>query len=192
MTKRKMGTQRLLNPKPVTLVGTYLDGKPNFITVSWAVPTSMEPSTIMVAIRNTRYSLKGIRQNMTFSVNMPSAEMVKEADYCGSVSGAETDKAKDCNFKVFYGKLDTAPLIEGCPVSMECEVYKIIPVGEQVLVIGKVIESYVSEECFTNGIPDVSKIDPICLCTFTENSEGYYRVGDYLGTWGIGEALKKK
>ncbi len=192
MTKRKMGTQRLLNPKPVILVGTYLDDKPNFITVSWAVPSSMEPSTILIAIKNTRYSLKGIRKNKTFSINIPSTAMLKETDYCGMVSGSETDKVKDCNFRVFYGKTPNAPLVEECPVNIECEVYKIIPLGDQTLFIGKIVESYISEECFTNDIPDIRKMDPICTCTFTEKSEGYYKIGDFLGTWGIGEELKKK
>ena len=192
MKKVKIGNQRLLNPKPVILVGTYLDDKPNFITVSWASLTSENPPTMMVVIRNIRYSLKGIRKNMTFSVNVPSAAMVKETDYCGMVSGSETDKVKDCNFKIFYGNLATAPLIEGCPVNIECQVYKIIPLGEQTLVIGKIVETYISEECFTNDIPDIRKIDPICTCTFTESSEGYYTIGDFLGTWGLGEGLKKK
>jgi flavin reductase (DIM6/NTAB) family NADH-FMN oxidoreductase RutF len=192
MGKIKMGPQRLLDPKPVILVGTYLDDKPNFITVSWAGVTSEEPPTMLVAIRNIRYSLKGIRKNMAFSVNLPSANMVKETDYCGMVSGSETDKVRDCNFKIFYGNLDTAPLIEECPVNIECEVYQIIPLGEQSLVIGKIIETYISEECFTNDIPDIRKIDPICICTFTEKSEGYYKTGDFLGTWGIGEELKKR
>ncbi len=192
MGKIKMGIQRLLNPKPVILVGTYLDDKPNFITVSWASVTSEEPSTILVVIKNTRYSLEGIRKNMTFSVNIPSADMVKETDYCGMVSGSETDKVKDCNFDILYGNLDTAPLIEECPVNIECEVYQIISLGDNSLIIGKIIETYISEECFTNDTPDLRKIDPICICTFTENSEGYYTVGDFLGTWGIGNKIKSK
>jgi len=192
MSKRKMGTQRPLNPKPVILVGTYLDGKPNFITVSWAGLTSENPPTMLIAIRNIRYSLKGIRENMTFSVNLPSADLVKEADYCGMFSGSETDKARDCNFKIFYGNLDTAPLIEQCPVNIECKVYQIIDLEDHSLIIGEIIETYISEEYFTNGVPDLKKLDPICICAFAPNTEGYYKIGDFLGTWGIGNELKKK
>jgi flavin reductase (DIM6/NTAB) family NADH-FMN oxidoreductase RutF len=191
MEKTKMGNQRLLNPLPVIIVGTYLDNKPNFITVSWTGITSEDPSTIMVVIRNTRYSLKGIRENKTFSINVPSADILKETDYCGLASGSETDKAKDCNFQVFYGKSDTAPLIEECPINMECEVYRIIPLGDHTLIFGKIIESYISENCFTNHIPDIRKINPMCICTVADISSGYYTVGEFLGTWGIGESVKK-
>jgi flavin reductase (DIM6/NTAB) family NADH-FMN oxidoreductase RutF len=40
-------------------------------------------------------------QNREFSVNIPSADIVKEADYCGMVSGAEVDKVAACKFVYF-------------------------------------------------------------------------------------------
>ena len=64
----------------------------------------LEPPTISVAIRHGRYTLKGIRQNMTFSVNVPSVDLVKETDYCGLVSGSKVNKVEACQFNVFYGK----------------------------------------------------------------------------------------
>lgn len=83
------------------LVGANVDGRPNIMTVAWAGITGGDPPTICIALRHVRYTLKGIRQNMTFSVNIPSADLVKETDYCGLVSGANTDKVKDCNLTVF-------------------------------------------------------------------------------------------
>ena len=180
MSKTKMGTQQFLIPKPALLVGTTVDGKPNFITISWAGVASENPPTITVAFRNIRYSLKGIKQNMTFSVNIPSAAMVKETDYCGTVSGSKFNKIEECNFKIFYGNFDTAPLIEQCPINIECEVLQIIEIGDHSLVIGKIIESYITDSCFTNGIPDIRKIDPMSFCTLTTKSMGYYKVGEFI------------
>ena len=49
-------------------------------------------------------------------------ELAKETDYCGIVSGnTKADKVKDCNFAIFYGKLKNVPLIEQCPVNLECK-----------------------------------------------------------------------
>ena len=178
--KRKMGQQHLLNPRPAILVGTFMDGKPNFIAVSWTGITSAEPPTMSIAIRNIRYSLKGIQQNRMFSVNVPSASMVKETDYCGTVSGSEFDKAKECNFKIFYGVLKKTPLIEQCPINLECEVLQSIALGDHTVFIGKIVETYISENCFTNGIPDIRKIDPLCFCTLTDRSMGYYKLGKFV------------
>ncbi len=180
MNKIKMGPIQLLIPKPVILAGTFMDGKANFITVSWAGAASENPPTISMAIRNTRYSLRGIKENLTFSVNIPSDEMVHETDYCGTVSGEKFDKALECGFKIFYGKVPNAPLIEGCPVNMECEVFEIINVGDHSLVIGKIMETYINDYCFTKNLPDIKKINPMCFCTLTSKSMGYYKVGDFI------------
>ena len=178
--KIRMGVQPFLNPKPVVLVGTVIDNKPNFLTVSWTGITSSNPPTMSVSIRNIRYSLKGIQENKTFSVNIPSVKMVKETDYCGSVSGSKYDKVKECEFKIFYGNLDNAPLIEQCPINIECKVFQTIVIGDHSIIIGEIIESYINENCFTKDLPDIKKIDPMCFCTLTTKAMGYYKLGDFI------------
>ncbi|MCJ7606053.1 MAG: flavin reductase family protein, partial [Dehalococcoidales bacterium] len=129
MTKQQFGPQPWLFPNPTVLVGTMINGKPNVAAYAWSGITGGDPPTISVGVRHSRYTLEGILQNRTFSVNIPSADLIKETDYCGIVSGRDTDKIADCGFTVAYGKLDTAPLIEQCPVNLECEVLHILNVG---------------------------------------------------------------
>jgi len=178
--KNKMGVRQWLNPKPIVLVGTVIDSKPNFITVSWAGITSENPPTMSVAIRNIRYSLRGIKENMTFSINIPSADFVKETDFCGNVSGSEHNKVNECNFGLFYGKTKNAPMIKQCPINIECDVFKIIDIGDHFVIVGKIIESYITTDCFTNDIPDIRKINPLCFCTFATKSMGYYKIGEFI------------
>ena len=180
MAKRKMGPQHFLNPKPVVLIGTIVDQKPNFLTVSWIGSASADPPAIAVAIGNVRYSLKGIRQHRTFSVNLPSVDMVAAADFCGSVSGATVDKIKACNFSAFSGSLTSAPMIEQCPINMECEVLQFVEVGDHTLIIGRIRETYVTEDCLESGFPDVGKIRPLCFCATGSASSGYYSLGDFV------------
>jgi len=59
---------------------------------------------LSVSFRPQRLTLKGVKQNGTFSVNIPSVDQVKETDYCGTFSGRDRDKVADCKFTVFYGK----------------------------------------------------------------------------------------
>ena len=108
--------------------------------------------------------------------------MVKETDYCGVVSGSKSDKVRECGFKIFYGDLDKAPLIEQCPINIECEVLQIVALGDHSLVIGRIVESYITDDCFTKGTPDIRKINPLCFCTLTMKSMGYYAVGDFIAT----------
>lgn len=182
MDKRRMGPQHFLNPKPVVLVGTIVEEKPNFLTVSWIGSTSAIPPAIAVAIRNVRYSLKGIRQHRTFSVNFPTVDMAGVASFCGSVSGATVDKVKACNFDIFAGSLRGAPLIEQCPINMECEVLQFVDIGDHTLIIGTIRETYVAEDCFVNEMLDIEKLRPLCFCATSSTSGVYYTLGEVVAS----------
>ena len=189
MNKITMGPQTLIYPMPVLLIGSNVDGKPNFMAAAWGGIANGEPPMISVAIRPTRHTFKGIKENSTFSVNIPSADMVREADYCGITSGSRVDKAQVCGFKVFYGKLGNAPLIEQCPVNLECKVMHVLDLGSHSLVVGKIEESHVSESCLTNGKPDVNKVKPMSY--ITSPATQYQALGEVLAkAFSIGKELK--
>jgi flavin reductase (DIM6/NTAB) family NADH-FMN oxidoreductase RutF len=158
MKKIKCPAQPMLWPHLTVLVGANVDDKPDFAAVAWTGIAASNPASITISLQSQRYSLKGIYQNRTFSVNIPSVDLVKETDYCGMVSGADTDKVKDCHFEVFYGSLKTAPLIEQCPINLECEVTHTVNLGSHILIIGRFNEIYLSENCLTGGRPDIDKI----------------------------------
>jgi flavin reductase (DIM6/NTAB) family NADH-FMN oxidoreductase RutF len=188
MAKKKMGPQPMVWPHPVVLVGSHVDGRPDFAAVAWTGVAASTPPSVTIALQHHRHSLKGIYQNKTFSVNIPSCELVRETDYCGMISGAKTDKVKDCGFRVFYGNLDTAPLIEQCPINLECEATHFLNLGSHALVIGKVVETYLSEDCLTNDEPDINKVKPFI---FTPGK--YYAVGEaFADAFSIGNEIKRK
>ncbi|MFC2015176.1 flavin reductase family protein [Chloroflexota bacterium] len=179
MAKVSMDMKTLVYPMPAFLIGANVDDKPNFMTAAWSGIAAGNPPAITVGIQPHRYTLKGIKQNMTFSVNVPSVDLVKETDYCGIVSGSKTDKVADCNFTIFYGKSETAPLIEQCPVNLECKVLHILDLGSHALIVGRIEESFVSEECLSDGKPDVDKIKPII---FVSPGRQYQAFGEVVAT----------
>jgi flavin reductase (DIM6/NTAB) family NADH-FMN oxidoreductase RutF len=168
----------LLYPKPALLIGANVEGKPNFMTVAWAGIVNQTPPMLGVAIRRKRYTFQGIEENQTFSVNIPSEELVTETDYCGLVSGAKNDKVDVCSFTVFFGKLKTAPLIEQCPVNLECSLSQKMDFKTHVLCIGQIEEVHVSDDCLTDGKPDVEKIRPLIYSSGFEYA--YYGLGARL------------
>jgi flavin reductase (DIM6/NTAB) family NADH-FMN oxidoreductase RutF len=191
MSKKTLGPQPMIWPHPTVLVGANVDGKPDFAAVAWTGVAAGNPPCVTIGLQPHRYSLKGIYQNRAFSVNIPSMDLVKETDYCGLVSGKDTDKVKDCKFKVFYGNLKTAPLIEECPVNLECEALHYLNLGSHILVVGKVLETHLSEDCLTDGKPDMAKVRP-----FAFGPDGYYPIGDAFAKafkigWEIHPRMKK-
>ena len=189
MGKVKIDNRTTVYPMPAFLIGANVDGKPNFMTAAWSGIAGGSPPVITVGIRHTRHTLKGINKNMTFSVNVPSVSLVKETDYCGIESGSKVDKVAVCRFKIFYGKLETAPLIEQCPVNLECQVMHLLDVGSHILVVGRIEEAYVSEECLTDGNPDVKKIKPISYVS--RPTPRYQALGELIGqAFSIGRELE--
>lgn len=188
MSKIMMGSKTLIYPMPVLLVGANVDDKPNFMAVAWCGIANGEPPMISVAIRPHRYTHRGIRQNLTFSVNVPSVDLIRETDYCGIISGSKADKVDVCQFKVFYGKLSNAPLIEQCPINLECRVLHILELGSHSLIVGRVEETYVSESCLTDGKPDVDKIKPLIYTA--EPARQYQAFGEVVGrAFSVGREL---
>ena len=189
MRKITLGPKGIMYPMPTLLLGANVDGTPNFMAAAACGIANGEPPMFSVAIRPQRYTYKGITQNETFSVNLPSIGLVRETDYCGIASGSKVDKTTVCKFEVFYGKLGNAPLIKQCPLSLECRVVHILGLGSHSLVIGTIEETHVSEDCLTDGMPDSKKIKPFF---YSQDGGGQYQgFGEVLGkAFGIGRELK--
>jgi flavin reductase (DIM6/NTAB) family NADH-FMN oxidoreductase RutF len=189
MAKVAIGARTLLYPLPTVLAGANVDGKPNFSAYAWCGIVNNTPPMLSVAFQHKRYTLKGIKQNGTFSVNIPSVELVKETDYCGIVSGKETDKVADCKFNVFYGKLTNAPLIDECPINIECRVLHILNLGSHEMVVGQIEEIYATSQCLTDGEPDVTKIRPF-LWVFSPTNQ-YWTFGKPIAeAFSVGKQIK--
>ena len=191
MKKITLGPQTLVYPMPAFLIGADVGERPNFMTAAWSGIAASTPPMITLALQHHRYTLKAIRENGVFSVNVPSAELARETDYCGLVSGTtKADKVKDCNFTIFYGKLKKAPMIQQCPVNLECKVVHILTLGSHTLLIAQIEDVHVSEDCITDGQPDPAKIDPIMYVT--GDDKAYCRIGEKIGpAFKIGLEIKK-
>jgi len=176
-------------PRPALLIGAEVDGKPNFMTAGGGGVVNGRPPMIGIPLQHRHHTLKGIRQTMMFSVNTPSVDQVEAVDYCGIVSGRDADKAAVCGFKIFYGALKNAPMIEQCPLNLECRVVHIMNLGSHAFVIGRIEGSYLSEECASHGKPDADRMKPIL---FNLEARTYHSYGGVVAdAYSVGRALKR-
>jgi flavin reductase (DIM6/NTAB) family NADH-FMN oxidoreductase RutF len=175
MEKSKLGPEPIIMPMPALVIGANVNEKPNFMVASWCGIAAFKPPAITVAVNKARHTLKGMRENGTFSVNVPSCEIIRKADYCGIYSGRKKDKSQI--FKTFYGELKTAPLIEECPINLECKVLHTLDMKTHLLIVGEIIETYISQSCLTDGKVDPKKIDPPI---YIRSTMKYHRLGEVL------------
>lgn len=184
MKKISLGNKNCFYPTPTILVGATVGGKPNYLNVSYAGIANRIPAMVFISLNKLHYSTGGVKENKAFSINIPSAKMLKETDYCGLVSGKDVDKSK--LFHTFYGASSNIPMIEECPINMACQVVQKFELeGSNVLFIGKILESFSEEKYLSNNLPDIKKIDPILLSL---NDFNYYNVGTRIGkAWSVGK-----
>ena len=188
MDKINLGSTIPAYPMPVSLVGAYVDGKPNFMAVAWFTMASYKPPSIAITLGKGHYTNPGIRENKTFSVCLPSEDMVEITDYCGIVSGKKTDKSEI--FDLFYGELKTAPLIRDCPLCIECKLAEIVDSSSNEIFIGEIMGIHTEERFLTDGKLDFRKMKPLIL---SQPDTSYWSLGEQVAkAWNIGKKYKAK
>jgi flavin reductase (DIM6/NTAB) family NADH-FMN oxidoreductase RutF len=184
--KVTLEAKNCLYPMPTTLVGANVNGRPNYAAIAHV--GIMDFGSLSLSVNKRHYTNAGIKENGTFSVNLPSVGMVEKTDYFGLVSGREVDKA--ALVESFYGKLETAPMIAECPVNMECRLIQTVDFPRHEVFIGEIVETYCDEAYLTDGVLDFAKVQPIL---FVMNDRSYWRLGERLAkAWSIGKKLKRR
>ena len=146
MAKRILKSELLLYPCPILLVTSKWNGIKNVFTVSWSGIASSHPEYITVSINKKRYSHLLIVNSGVFIVNIINRDLLSIADYCGSHSGQSIDKFKHCKLDTSNGAFVDAPLIDACPINIECKVENIIDLGSHDLIVGKVLAKWINSD----------------------------------------------
>ncbi len=177
-----------LYPTLTTLVGANVAGKPNFLTVAHVgILTHGTPQYLSIGLGKIHYTNGGIRENKTFSICLPSVDLMVQTDYCGLETGGKTDKA--ALFDVFYGYLETAPMIRQCRVNMELRLHDILNYATHDIMIGELVQTYADESVLTGGRIDIERLRPLL---FDIASKKYWSLGGVVGDcWSAGNILRE-
>lgn len=187
MAKQIWKPGNMLYPLPVVMLSCAdREGRPNIITVAWAGTTGSDPVTLSVSIRPERYSYGLIKESGEFAVNLVTKELVRATDFCGVRSGRNTDKFRECGLTPAAAANISCPVIAESPVSIECRVREIIPLGSHDMFLADVLsvdadEKYMDE----NGKFDLNSTG---LVAYSHGE--YFLLGEKLGKFGF--SVKKK
>ncbi|GAB7024341.1 flavin reductase family protein [Salidesulfovibrio brasiliensis] len=188
MERKNIGNNAFILPEPVTIVGTKIEGRANFMTVAWVTRTNYQPCQIAIAIHREHATTKGVLANGEFSINLPSQNMVRETDVMGLLSGKRVDKSRF--FDIHYGELENAPLITDCPLSLELRLVGKLEQPSNWLLVGELVAAWTRDEYLTDGYVDIEKVQPFTL-SMPDNR--YWAVGEMVGrAWHEGKPLKDK
>ena len=182
----KPGT--FLYPIPAVMVSCGTMEKSNIITVAWTGIINTNPAMVYISVRPERYSHNIIEQSGEFVINLTNEKLAYATDWCGAKSGRNVDKFKEMHLTKEKGTFVKAPLIKESPVSVECKVKQIIPLGSHDMFVAEVLsidvdEKYIDEK----GAFDISKCDLIAYA-----NGGYYSLDKKIGRFGYSVQKKKK
>jgi flavin reductase (DIM6/NTAB) family NADH-FMN oxidoreductase RutF len=187
MAKVSFNPRTTAYPMPVVLVGATVDGRPNFMAVAWFSKVNSNPPMMMISLGKKQYTGEGIKENRSFSINLPGKDLVTETDYCGIVSGRKEDKAR--LFQTFYGKPGNAPMIQGCPINYDLKLTETVELPGTHLFIGEIVGAYVDQDKRQGHIPDLPRAEPFMLVESPPNT--YHQLGPQTAdAFRVGKKLK--
>lgn len=186
MSKIKWKSGTFMYPLPAAMVSCGNMEKSNIITVAWTGIINTNPAMCYISVRPERYSYNIIKENAEFVINLTNEDLAFATDWCGVRSGKDYDKFKEMRLSKEKANFVKAPLIKESPVSVECKVKEIIPLGSHDMFIAEILcidadEKYIDEK----GAFDISKCNLIAYA-----NGGYYSLGKNKGKFGF--SVKKK
>lgn len=181
----KPGT--LVYPVPAVLVSCGNAETSNLITVAWTGTICTDPAMLYISVRPERFSYGIIKENMEFTVNLTTREMARATDLCGVVSGADKNKWELTGLTPYPGVAVGCPAIEQSPLSIECRVKEIVPLGSHSMFVADVLNVLADERYFNaDGRFDLERAG---LMAYSHG--GYFALGQKLGTFGFSVRKKK-
>ncbi len=188
MKKVKWRGGALIAPLPPVMVTCGTEEKPNVLTIAWTGILNTIPPKTYIAVRPSRYSYNLIKESKEFVINLTPADLVKACDYCGVKSGDKFNKFEDMKLTTQKASVVSVPLLEQSPVSIECKVTDIVPLGSHDMFIADIVAVNVAEELIDSS--GKLHLDKANLVAYSHGE--YFELGRKLGTFGFSVRRKKK
>jgi flavin reductase (DIM6/NTAB) family NADH-FMN oxidoreductase RutF len=178
--KKSIGAKTIVYPTPVFVVGTYDNNqKPNVMTAAWGGISCSMPPCVSISLRKATYSYGNILEKEAFTINIPSENFLKEADYFGITSGRDLNKFSITNLTPVKAEMVDAPYISEFPLILECKLLNTLEIGLHTQFTGEIMDVKVEDSLLGEGdVPDIEKVKPFL---YAPDIAAYYGIGKFLG-----------
>lgn len=185
--KQKWKGGALLAPVPAVLVSCGNGEQANLITIGWTGIVCTQPPKLYISVRPERYSYGIIKESGEFCVNLPTADIVRAVDFCGVRSGKDIDKFKEAKLTKQESYEVNCVSVGECPLTLECKVSQIIPLGSHDMFIADIVAVAADESLIDkNGRLMLEKAN---LLAYAHGD--YFALGRKIGDFGFSVRKKK-
>lgn len=186
MSKIQWKDSTLLAPVPAALVSCGTMENPNALTVAWTGITCSDPPMTYISVRPERYSYEIIKNSGEFVINLTTGAMARATDFCGVRSGREMDKLAAAGLTVEPANEVSAPVITQSPLSLECRVRQIIPLGSHDMFLAEIVAVDVEEKLLDEA--GKLRLEKAGLMAYSHGE--YFAMGKKIGSFGY--SVRKK
>lgn len=184
----KPGT--MIYPLPAVLVSCgSVPEEYNIFTVAWTGTICTNPPMCYISVRPERYSYAIIKKNMEFVINLTTKDMAFATDWCGVRSGRDYNKFEKMKLTPGKSAVIQSPIIEESPISIECRVKEIVPLGSHDMFIAEVVNVQ-ADDRFLNPETGKLELDKANLLVYAHGE--YFDVGQFIGHFGWSVRKKQK
>lgn len=179
----------MIYPLPAVLVSCGATPEEyNMLTVAWTGTICSDPAMCYISVRPERHSYPIIKRTGEFVINLTTEALARATDWCGVKSGKDFNKWEQMGLTPAPATVVSAPIIEEAPVSIECRVKQIIPLGTHDMFIAEVVNVVVDEQY----LDEKGKFDMVRAGLMAYSHGEYFTLGKSLGHFGWSVRKKKK
>jgi flavin reductase (DIM6/NTAB) family NADH-FMN oxidoreductase RutF len=188
LNKIKWKGGALIAPLPPVMVSCGTMEKPNVLTIAWTGILNTVPPKTYISVRPTRYSYDLIRKSGEFVINLTTTQMIWAADFCGVRSGRDIDKFAVTGLVPEKATAVACPMIEQSPMSIECHVTQIVPLGSHDMFIADIIAVNVDAKYIDKE--GKLHLEKSSLAAFAHGE--YFELGKKIESFGFSVRKKRK
>ncbi|MDQ0428888.1 flavin reductase (DIM6/NTAB) family NADH-FMN oxidoreductase RutF [Planomicrobium stackebrandtii] len=157
-------------PRPIAWVSTMsTDGIANLAPFSFFTVVSRNPPMLAFSVGEgveeregtVKDTLQNIRENKEFVVNIVTAPLANEMAKSGEHIAREIDEFEYAGLTAAESIEISVPRVLEAPINMECKLHDIIQLGDDHLIIGKLVKFHIKDELYQNGRINLEKLAPI-------------------------------
>ncbi len=179
----------MIYPLPAVLVSCGDAAVNNLLTVAWTGTICTDPAMCFISIRPERYSYELIRRNMEFTINLTTEAIARASDWCGVRSGRDFDKWALSGLTREEGAMVSCPSVAESPVSIECRVKQILPLGSHDMFLAEVL-CVRADESLIDAETGVFHLENAGLVNYSHGH--YFAQGREIGRFGFSVMKKKR
>lgn len=188
MSKIKWKGGALLSPVPPAMITCSNGEEDNIITIAWTGIVNTVPPKTYISVRPSRHSYGMIKESGEFVINLTTSALVKSADWCGVYTGAKVDKFKRCGLTKEAASEVSCPMIAESPLSLECRVTDVIPLGSHHMFLADIVAVDVDESLIDEK--GKLRLDRAGLAAYSHGD--YFELGKRIGSFGFSVRKKRK